>query len=92
MEPADLIRPGQAQLLAQARKASGRESGELATLLNISYEAYRDLEWFDEEIVDALSFDQLLKLAGAIGLELRHFFDAGNLGHTTFVELLDRAG
>jgi hypothetical protein len=90
MEPADLIRPGQAQRLAEARKASGRESGELAGLLNISYEAYRDLEWFDEEIVDALSFDQILKLGSAIGLELRRFFDAGNLGHVTFAELAAR--
>jgi hypothetical protein len=90
MEPADLIRPGQARRLAEARKASGRESGELAALLNISYEAYRDLEWFDEEIVDALSFDQLLKLGDAIGLELRRFFGAGNLGHVTFAELAAR--
>jgi len=58
--------------------------------LSISYEAYRDLEWFDEEIVDALSFDQLLLLASAIELDLRHFFDAGNLGQVTFAELATR--
>jgi hypothetical protein len=58
--------------------------------LNISYEAYRDLEWFDEEIVDALSFDQLFALATAIKLELRHFFGAGNLGQVTFTELATR--
>jgi hypothetical protein len=90
MEPADLIRPGQAERLAKAREASGRESGELAALLNISFEAYRDLEWFDEEVVDVLSFDQLLTLAGAIELDLRQFFDAGNLGHVTFAELATR--
>jgi hypothetical protein len=45
---------------------------------------------FDEEIVDALSFDQLLKLGDAIGLELRRFFGAGNLGHVTFAELAAR--
>jgi hypothetical protein len=90
IEPADLIRPGQAQRLAEAREASGRESGELAALLNISFEAYRDLEWFDEEIVDVLSFDQLLTLATAIKLELRHFFDAGDLGQLTFAELATR--
>lgn len=90
IEPADLIRPGQAQRLAEARKASGRESGELAALLNISYEAYRDLEWFDEEIVDALSFDQLFTLATAIKLELCHFFGAGNLDQVTFAEFATR--
>jgi hypothetical protein len=70
--------------------ASGRDAGELAALLGITCEAYRDLEWFDEEIVDALSFNQLLTLATAIGLELRHFFDADTLGRVTFAELAAR--
>src|SRR4051812_1496411 len=87
MEPADLIQPGQAARLAAAREASGRESGELAALLEISFEAYRDLEWFDEEVVDALDYDQLLRLAEAIQLDLRRFFDADGVGTTTFAEL-----
>jgi hypothetical protein len=58
--------------------------------LNISFEAYRDLEWFDEEVVDALSFDQLLLLATAIKLELRSFFGAGSVGQITFAELAMR--
>jgi len=87
VEPADLIRPGQAARLAAAREASGHESGELASLLDISYEAYRDLEWYDEEVVDALDFDQLVRLAEAIELDLRRFFDADGVGVTTFAEL-----
>lgn len=85
-----MIQAGQARRLAEVREASGRESGELAELLNISYEAYRDLEWFDEEIVDALTFEQLSILADAIGLDLRRFFKAENVGHVTFAELASR--
>jgi hypothetical protein len=90
MEPADLIQPGQARRLQDAREASGLEPGELASLLGISYEAYRDLEWFDEEIVDALDFDQVVALAGAIRLDLREFFAAGAAGQLTFAELAAR--
>jgi transcriptional regulator with XRE-family HTH domain len=90
IEPADLIAPGQAQRLAEVRKSSGREIPGLAGLLGISYEAYEDLERFDEEIVDALSLDQLIRLAAALRLDLRSFFNAENLGHVTFAEFADR--
>jgi transcriptional regulator with XRE-family HTH domain len=90
IEPADLIAPGQAQRLAEVRKASGGEIPELAGLLGISYEAYEDLERFDEEIVDALSLDQLIQLAAALRLDLRSFFDGENLRHVTFVEFAAR--
>ena len=89
MEPADLVQPGQAKRLAEARAASGRDPGELASLLGITWEAYRDLEDFDEEVVDALTYDQLLVLAGAIGLDLRRFFEAGP-AEATFAELAAR--
>ena len=81
MDPHELIRPGQAQRLAAARRTAGREIGELAALLGISFEWYRDLESFDEEMVDTLSFDQLLKLCSSLGIEPRGFFDAHDLGH-----------
>lgn len=89
MEPADLVQPGQAKRLAEARAASGREPGELASVLGISYEAYRDLEDFDEEIVDALTYDQLVKLSEAINLDLRRFFE-GDHAEVTFAELAAR--
>jgi hypothetical protein len=72
------------------RQASGREVGELASLLGLSYEAYEDLERFDEEIADCISLNQMLKLADAIGLDLRRFFAAENLGHVSFAELAAR--
>jgi transcriptional regulator with XRE-family HTH domain len=90
IEPADLIAPGQAQRLAEVRNASGRQIPELAGLLGISYEAYEDLERFDEEMIDALSLDQLIQLAGALRLDLRSFFDAENLVHVTFAQLAAR--
>jgi transcriptional regulator with XRE-family HTH domain len=77
-QPEDLVATGQAERLTEARKSSGRDPGELAHLLGISYEAYRDLESFDEEIVDTISFRQLVLLAGAVRLDLRSFFGAGD--------------
>ena len=90
MEPSDLVQTGQARRLAEVREESGREMGELAALLGISFEAYRDLEDFDEEIVDCISFGQLMELAAAIGLDLRGFFEAEGLGELTFSELAAR--
>ena len=77
-QPEDLVATGQAERLAEARESSGRDPGEVAHLLGISYEAYRDLESFDEEIVDTISFRQLVLLAGAVHLDLRSFFGAGD--------------
>jgi len=77
-QPEDLVAPGQAERLTEARESSGRDPGELAHLLGISFEAYRDLESFDEEIVDTISFRQLVVLAGAVHLDLRSFFGAGD--------------
>jgi hypothetical protein len=72
-QPEDLVESGQAERLADARKSSGRDPGELAHRLGISYEAYRD-----QEIVDTISFRQLVLLAGAVHLDLRSFFGAGD--------------
>jgi len=90
IEPSDLITPGQAERLAAAREAAGRDVGELAALLGISYEAYRDLESFDEEIVDTVSLDQLFQLASALHLDLRSFFAAEGIGQASFAELAER--
>ncbi|HEY7003348.1 MAG TPA: hypothetical protein VH281_03625 [Gaiellaceae bacterium] len=90
MEPTDLVQTGQARRLAHVRQQGGWEVGELALLLDISFEAYRDLEDFDEEIVDCISFNQLTKLASTLGLDLREFFDAGSIGRLTFAEFAVR--
>jgi transcriptional regulator with XRE-family HTH domain len=90
VEPSDLVQRGQARRLAKVREESGREIEELAALLGISFEAYRDLEDFDEEVVDCISFNQLTELAAAIGLDLRGFFEADGVGQLTFSELAAR--
>ena len=90
-QPEDLVASGQAERLTEARKSSGRDPGELAHLLGISYEAYRDLESFDEEIVDTISLRQLVLLAGAVHLDLRSFFGAGDqIDACAFAELAAR--
>jgi len=90
-QPEDLVASGQAERLVEARKSSGRDPGELADLLGISFEAYRDLESFDEEIVDTISFRQLILLAGAVDLDLRSFFGAGEqVDACTFPDLAAR--
>ena len=76
--------------MAQVREESGWEIEALAALLGISFEAYRDLEDFDEEVVDCISFNQLTELAAAIGLDLRAFFAADGVGQLTFSELAAR--
>jgi hypothetical protein len=90
-QPEDLVASGQAERLTAARTSSGRDPGELAHLLGISYEAYRDLESFDEEIVDTISFRQLVLLAGAVHLDLPSFFGAGDqMEACTFADLAAR--
>lgn len=61
-ESGALDTPGLARRIATARTVSGREIDELASLLGISFEAYEDLERFDDEAVDVISFDQLVLL------------------------------
>jgi len=90
IEPTQLIEPGQARRLAEARRSSGREVGELAALLGISDAAYHDLERFDEEIVDTISFDQVVQLADAIRLDLLSFFTAETVEEVSFTELAVR--
>jgi hypothetical protein len=81
---------GPAAQLAAARTAAGRDPGELAYMLGISYEAYDDLERYDDELMDAISFRQLLMLAEAISLDLHRCFDAGAVPALTFLDLKRR--
>jgi transcriptional regulator with XRE-family HTH domain len=89
-EPSALDTPGLARRIATARTVSGREVDELASLLGISYEAYEDLERFDDEAVDVISFDQLVLLTSALALDARRLFDAPELEHASFAELASR--
>jgi hypothetical protein len=78
--------PGYAEAVRAAREASGREPGELAAALDISWAAYWDIESYDDEITSVISFAQAVKLADIIDLDLRRLFGAGD-GLLTFDEL-----
>ena len=60
---------GPAAHLAAARVAAGSDPSELASLLGISFEWYRDLERFDDEMTETISFRQLVTLANAVALD-----------------------
>jgi len=63
--------------LLAARERSGKTIAEMAALLGLSWESYRDLEMFDEEILDSLSLQELVTLSKALGIDLVEFFSDG---------------
>ena len=63
--------------LREARERSGKSIGEMAALLGLSWESYRDLEMHDEEILDSVSLRQLITLSKALGIDLVEFFSNG---------------
>jgi hypothetical protein len=67
---------GYAETIRAAREASGKDPGELAAALDMSYESYRDIEWFDDEITSVVSFRDAVSLAGLLELDLRRMFGA----------------
>jgi len=78
-----------ARRLAAAREARGVGFAEAAAALDISFPAYVDLERYDDEIVTALSFRQVVVLSELLALDLRKFF-GGSERHRTFDELADQ--
>lgn len=78
---------GPAAHLAAARVAAGRDPSELASLLGITYEWYDDLERFDDEMTETISFRQLVTLANVVALDLRRLFDADAVPPLTFADL-----
>jgi hypothetical protein len=67
---------GYAQAVRVAREAAGRDPRELAAALDVSYESYRDIEWYDDEITSSLSFGNVVTLAELLDLDLRRMFGA----------------
>jgi hypothetical protein len=67
---------GYADTVRAAREAAGKDPGELAAALGISYESYRDIEWYDDEITSVVSFRDAVILAELIELDLRRMFGA----------------
>jgi hypothetical protein len=51
---------GYAKAVRMAREAAGRDPRELAAALDVSYESYRDIEWYDDEITSSVSFGNVV--------------------------------
>jgi hypothetical protein len=77
---------GYAETIRAAREAAGKDPGELAAALDLSYESYRDIEWYDDEITSVVSFREAVILADLLELDLRRMFGADETV-VTFAEL-----
>jgi len=77
---------GYAEAVRAAREAAGKDPGELAAALDVSYESYRDIETFDDELTSVVSFRDAVTLADLVELDLRRLFGADDT-IATFAEL-----
>ncbi len=67
---------GYAAAVRKAREAAGKDPRELAAALDVSYESYRDIEDYDDEITSVVSFRDVVTLAELLELDLRRLFGA----------------
>jgi len=67
---------GYAEAVRAAREAAGKDPGELAAALDMSYESYRDIESYDDELTSVISFREAVTLADLLDLDLRRMFGA----------------
>jgi len=67
---------GYAEAVRAAREAAGKDPGELAAALDMSYESYRDIESYDDELTSVVSFREAVTLADLLELDLRRMFGA----------------
>jgi hypothetical protein len=77
---------GYAETVRAAREAAGKDPGELAAVLDMSYESYRDIEWYDDEITSVVSYRDAVTLADLVALDLRRMFGADDTV-VTFADL-----
>jgi hypothetical protein len=77
---------GHAEAIRAAREAAGKDPGELAAALDMSWESYRDIETYDDEITSVVSFREAVTLADLLELDLRRMFGADDTA-VTFADL-----
>ena len=77
---------GYAEAVRTAREAAGKDPGELAAALDMSFESYRDIESYDDELTTVVSFREVVTLADLLDLDLRRLFGADDTV-ITFAEL-----
>ena len=78
---------GYAEAVRAAREAAGKDPGELAAALDMSYESYRDIESYDDELTSVISFREAVTLADLLELDLRRMFGADDTTVVTFGDL-----
>ena len=71
-----------------AREAAGKDPRELAAALDMTYESYRDIESYDDELTSVVSYRDVVKLADLLDLDLRRLFEADDTV-VTFADLAD---
>jgi transcriptional regulator with XRE-family HTH domain len=67
---------GYAETIRAAREAVGKDLRELAAALDMSFESYRDIESYDDEITSVVSYRDVVTLADILELDLRRMFGA----------------
>jgi hypothetical protein len=67
-------RIGYARRLEHHRRNAGKTIDEAAALIGLPLAAYRDLEMYDDELMDCISLEALSRLSTALCFDLRHFF------------------
>jgi hypothetical protein len=77
---------GYAETVRAAREAAGKDPRELAAALDMSYESYRDIEWYDDELTSVVSYRDAVSLADLLELDLRRMFGADDTA-LTFADL-----
>ena len=77
---------GYAETVRAAREAAGKDLGELAAALDMSFESYRDVESYDDEITSVVSYSDAVALADILELDLRRMFGADDT-IVTFADL-----
>lgn len=65
-----------AERLRVAREKSGKSMEEIAALLGMTFESYRDLEDYEDEIMKCISIQELILLCKALKIKPREFFSS----------------
>jgi transcriptional regulator with XRE-family HTH domain len=82
---------GTANRIQTLRKRTGKSSDEIASLVGLSDMAYFDLEAYDDELVMALSLEQVRRLADVLGVSTQMLFldePAPKVPSTSYSELV----
>ncbi len=77
LQMSDEVTSGYAKRLERCRVDSGKTIEEMASLIGVTFESYRDLEFHDDEIIESISLSQLDLLGKALKIDLVDFFAAG---------------